>query len=419
MRACIKNNKIVIFILFLAYLCPFFVSANDLHINETDSKVLDLRKQIEELTKQSEKLKKDIKDKKQQGDTLTRQISIIDSQVKNLQNEIQITEYEIIKKNKDIKNTQNDIKSISAKLEAQKKIVLNLVIKMYRYDKKPIMATLFQGSQLSDIFNDLESYELVTDQLNDLILDIKVQKNELEKNENDLLEEKNELENLNQQQVSKKISLDETKQDKSVLLKKTKGLESEYQKILSEVELKKEKFFQELKEYERLALSNGSVILHITAKNVPPPGTKLFSWPEKDFVHTQDYGMTKYAKRGAYGGAPHNGVDIASGKGSAIYSIGRGVILATGFNSGFGNWVAVRHENDMVSLYAHLVRPSGLTNGTGVDNNSIIGYEGSTGNSTGSHLHLSLYRDFFTYIKNNQLYFNYFDGSVDPSDYIQ
>lgn len=418
MRACIKYKLLFVFIIGL-FFSPIIVCAEDLHVNETDGKVLDLRRQIEELTKQSEKLKKDIKDKRSQGDTLSRQISLIESQIKQLENQISLTGFEITKKNKEIRNTQGEITTISHKLQQQKQIVLSLLVKMHRFDHKPMLASLFQGEKLSNFISDVQSFSDITAQLNDLILEIKVEKNTLEKNELELKEQKEDLESLNSQQLSQKEALGDSKEDKSYVLKKTRGLETEYQKMLADVEAKKEKFFQELKEYERLALVNGSAIIHVTAKNVPPAGTKIFSWPERDYHLTQDYGMTKYAKRGAYGGAPHNGVDIASGKGSAIYSIGPGSVLASGFNSGFGNWIAVRHDNDMVSLYAHMVRPSGLANGTKVDNNSIIGYEGSTGNSTGSHLHLSLYRDFFTYLKNNQLYFNYFDGSLNPADYIK
>jgi len=81
--------------------------------------------------------------------------------------------------------------------------------------------------------------------------------------------------------------------------------------------------------------------------------------------------------------------------------------------------VAVKHDNNFVSVYAHMKIPTPLAVGTRVDNNTIIGYEGSTGNSTGSHLHLSLYRDFFTFTnpKNGSLNFNYIDGTVDPQDY--
>lgn len=132
--------------------------------------------------------------------------------------------------------------------------------------------------------------------------------------------------------------------------------------------------------------------------------------------------MTSYAKRGAYGGAPHNGIDIVEGPGTPIKPAADGIVLASGYNNGWGNWVAIRHSNlyNLVTLYAHLRSPTGLGNGTLVSTNSIIGYEGATGNATGSHLHLSVYQDFFTYInnKNGQLYFNYFEGTLNPFDYL-
>ncbi len=59
--------------------------------------------------------------------------------------------------------------------------------------------------------------------------------------------------------------------------------------------------------------------------------------------------------------------------------------------------------------------------GTEVKAGDVIGYEGATGNASGSHLHLSIYKDFFTYIsdkKSGQLYFNYFEGTVNPLDYL-
>ena len=132
--------------------------------------------------------------------------------------------------------------------------------------------------------------------------------------------------------------------------------------------------------------------------------------------------MTTYAKRGAYGGAIHNGIDLVSGFGSPIFAIGSGVVLASGNNAGFGNWVAIKHDagGGMVSVYGHMISPTPLRIGGAVTTDSIVGYEGNTGNSTGAHLHLSLYKDFFTYLnpKNNQLYFNYANGSVNPLDYL-
>jgi murein DD-endopeptidase MepM/ murein hydrolase activator NlpD len=171
---------------------------------------------------------------------------------------------------------------------------------------------------------------------------------------------------------------------------------------------------------ELKVVSGGLYIVHVKADVVPPPGTKLFSWPEDNYYLTQGYGYTTYAKRGAYGGAPHNGIDIASGFGTPIKAIGEGQIVANGSNKGWGNWIAIQHPNNMVSVYGHMSSLALLSVGSRVARGQVIGYEGNTGNATGSHLHLSLYREFFTYLKpaTGELYFNYFEGSMDPRGYL-
>ena len=207
------------------------------------------------------------------------------------------------------------------------------------------------------------------------------------------------------------------------LLKITKGQEAAYQKMLQATEQKKSLFFTELRELETKIIQGGLYLVHVTASGLPKKGTVLFSWPEASHRITQGYGMTTYAKRGAYGGSPHNGVDISGGMGSRVMAIGDGEIIANGLNDGWGNWVAIKHPNqyNLVSIYAHMSSLSFLRVGTQVVEGQVIGYEGSTGNSTGSHLHVSIYKDFFTYVKekNGQLYFNYFEGSINPQDYMK
>ena len=103
-------------------------------------------------------------------------------------------------------------------------------------------------------------------------------------------------------------------------------------------------------------------------------------------------------------------------------AVADGQISANGKDEGWGNWGAIQHPNqyNLVSIYGHMSALSFLQVGTPVYAGQVIGYEGKTGNVTGSHLHLSVYKDFFTYVneKKDQLYFNYFEGSVNPLDYL-
>ena len=84
----------------------------------------------------------------------------------------------------------------------------------------------------------------------------------------------------------------------------------------------------------------------------------------------------------------HKGVDFAAPIGTPIYSSVSGTVLIArnGFNGGFGNYVVVQHSNGVKTLYAHMSK-LGTTSGAKVAQGEVIGYVGSTGKSTGPHLH--------------------------------
>jgi murein DD-endopeptidase MepM/ murein hydrolase activator NlpD len=84
----------------------------------------------------------------------------------------------------------------------------------------------------------------------------------------------------------------------------------------------------------------------------------------------------------------HKGVDFAAPSGTPIFAAGDGVIEYLGRFSSYGNYVRIRHRDGYKTAYAHLKGfKSGLRNGTRVKQGDVIGYVGSTGRSTGPHLH--------------------------------
>jgi murein DD-endopeptidase MepM/ murein hydrolase activator NlpD len=88
---------------------------------------------------------------------------------------------------------------------------------------------------------------------------------------------------------------------------------------------------------------------------------------------------------------PHLAIDYAAPTGTPISTIGDGVITYIGYDSGYGNYIKIRHPNNYVSAYGHLSRfAKGLKNGEKVKQGEIIGYVGSTGLSTGPHLDFSI-----------------------------
>ena len=98
------------------------------------------------------------------------------------------------------------------------------------------------------------------------------------------------------------------------------------------------------------------------------------------------YGMRRHPVTGY--NAMHRGVDFAAPKGTPIIAAGSGVIQKSGWFGNYGRYIRIRHTNRYSTAYAHMTRiASGITPGARVRQGQVIGYVGSTGRSTGPHLH--------------------------------
>jgi murein DD-endopeptidase MepM/ murein hydrolase activator NlpD len=87
----------------------------------------------------------------------------------------------------------------------------------------------------------------------------------------------------------------------------------------------------------------------------------------------------------------HTGVDWAAPSGTAIYASGNGVVEKAGLESGYGKYIRIRHNNGYETAYGHMTAfARGIDEGTRVRQGQVIGFVGSTGLSTGSHLHYEI-----------------------------
>lgn len=90
----------------------------------------------------------------------------------------------------------------------------------------------------------------------------------------------------------------------------------------------------------------------------------------------------------------HTGIDFAARSGTPIMAAGSGTVIKAGVNGGYGNYVLIRHANSYRTAYAHMKSfAKGTRVGAKVKQGQIIGYVGTTGRSTGPHLHYEVHRD--------------------------
>lgn len=119
-------------------------------------------------------------------------------------------------------------------------------------------------------------------------------------------------------------------------------------------------------------------------KVVPSRGTGEFKWPTAGGTITSYLGW----RWGSY----HKGIDIAGVTNRSIYAADNGVVTYAGWHGGYGNKVVINHNNGYKTVYAHLSSIK-VRVGQTVPKGTVIGIMGSTGNSTGVHLHFELYKN--------------------------
>ncbi len=112
---------------------------------------------------------------------------------------------------------------------------------------------------------------------------------------------------------------------------------------------------------------------------------------------------SRFGARGSSRSSAHTGLDIATSSGTGIRPISAGTVSYAGYKGSYGNLIIVDHSNGIQSYYAHCSALY-VSSGQSVDTNSTIGAVGSTGNSTGPHLHLEIRIDGSPVNPQNYLY---------------
>jgi murein DD-endopeptidase MepM/ murein hydrolase activator NlpD len=157
-----------------------------------------------------------------------------------------------------------------------------------------------------------------------------------------------------------------------------------------------EQLITSTKTYERgiIITVNGERFRFVPALSLSPterafflnsPG--YFRYPLREFRLTSPFGSRIDPISGKQ--SSHGGLDLAAPLGSAVYASREGVVAATSFDAIYGNYIIIQHDGDWVSLYGHLSKIE-AKQGQRVVSGALIGRVGSTGRSTGPHLHFEL-----------------------------
>jgi len=115
-----------------------------------------------------------------------------------------------------------------------------------------------------------------------------------------------------------------------------------------------------------------------------------FRFPLRSYRLTSPYGVRNDPFTGRL--SIHQGIDLAAPEGTEVFAVADGIVSSTGYDHIYGNYIIINHSNNISSLYGHLQRIDTVLRSE-VKSGNLIGRVGSTGLSTGPHLHFELRQD--------------------------
>jgi len=419
-----KNFKpkiaIFLFILFSFSLPIFLFEKNvlaDNSLEEIKGKIEERNKKLKELENQAETFRQKLKSSRVFAQSLKKQLEKDTLYQKSLKNSLLITQERISILELEIEKINLEINKLEEKIEKKKERIKEIIERLYENDQINLLEILLSQKNLTGILNETQNLVSLENSLNEELEEIKEQKKEISQRKENLQAKKDEEKIATDNYQAKLQVAEQEIKNRKELLKRTKSKEKNYQLLLKKIEKERIAIAREIDELEE------ELRKKINLKALPEPFKGILDWPARGEL-TQGYGRTAFALK-HYHSRFHNGIDIALNIGTPLKAAAKGKVIALGnqdrycWHGAYGKFVALKHPNNLVTLYAHLSLIK-VKIGQEVKRGEVIGYSGNTGYSTGPHLHFGVY-DASTFLIKESKFCGPMPvgGSLNPLDYLK
>ena len=355
-------------------------------------------KQKEEQIKQAEEQKKNLQNSltdvktvkkrlEQEKSDLKNYVQELDAQLMQIQDNITSLNAQITEKEEEIRLTQEELAEAKQIEEAQYDAMVDRIRFMYEQGESSYLDIIFSGDSLSTIMNAVEYMEQISaydrKQLDQFILNRQY------------------IELCEEQLETEKSILDETREGVLQEEAALQDLITEKEKTIQAYEYDINNREQAIREYEADIQEQNEIVEALEAaiaeekrKILAQNGVVLtydggqFKFPVATYTKiSSDYGWRMHPILGVE--KFHNGVDLAAPTGTAIYAAYDGKVVAASYSSSMGNYVMIDHGGSLYTIYMHASKLYVQT-GDVVVRGETIAAVGSTGRSTGPHLHFGV-----------------------------
>lgn len=337
------------------------------------------KNQIDSLNQQAkeayQEVEIDYETSKNLGQTLDEEIARLEKEIKSIKLMLKSTELTVSEMDELMKVNQT-------KIENANKKIAQVIKEVHKLNLQPPIHTILSSKNIGEAVSNLRNLNSIQKSIKQLKKDIEFENQEWQKNK--------------QEQAKTRVSLDETKalleskqESIKAIIEQTEGQDENYQKILKDLRKAEQQLDnkiqvvqKDIRKKEKYKVKDSPTKCYFEVYDDLGVPNNFFARPAKGWL-TQRFHCA------------HSGIDIANRTGTPVVAVANGTVVKNDYNyGGFGNFVMLRHDlpsgTRVYSLYAHLHRKPNYSVGKSFAKGEKIGDMGSTGYSTGPHVHFML-----------------------------
>lgn len=377
-------KRLVALILLVAVLAPGIVEYNGVSYTVYG----DLQSELDDAKAEKDRIEKEMEALKDKLTDIRNQYSSVDEYLKQLDAQMTQILSQIGELDEEITGIENEISDLEEKLtlaqqEADKQYeLMKLRIKfMYERNDETYIQLILEAKSLAEALNKAEYVSKMSEYDRKML-------EEYQKTVDYIAQTKGEIEDEREILLAKRESLEaQQSQVQSVQEEKNKELEALHALAVETEKLENEACHNYDEIDKIIAAKEKEIAEKYKEEELPPVSGSGMCWPTKSKRITSDYGETEDRV------VPHRGIDIGAVVpgtwGDPIYAAESGVVVTAEWDSDGGNWLWIYHGNDLYTVYMHCGSFK-VAEGTKVVKGQTIATMGSTGNSTGPHLHFAV-----------------------------
>jgi murein DD-endopeptidase MepM/ murein hydrolase activator NlpD len=348
----------------------------------TQKEVDKLKNQLSSITAQRKELEKELSSLDKQQATMADQISVLDKKIAAAGEEIDLQLELITTLAQLIAVKEAELQQSEQRVDEQYELMRMRIRFMAERGSKSYLSILLSAESFSDFLTRMEVIRSIVRHDNSVFDSFRTACKEVSDNKAEL-----------------ELSYDEAEAQEKKLEENKKTLESEMAQREAKMSELIAKEAQAKKEYNSIAAEEDKLIADVRdavnelakqESSVYVGGKFQWPLPAVNNVVTCVYGMRTHPITGVY--KLHTGVDLRAGSGTTIYAANKGKVITSTYNTAYGNYVVIDHGGGVATLYAHMTKRL-VSVGDTVKQGQKIGTVGSTGYSTGPHLHFEIIKD--------------------------